>query len=621
MGDNYYGYTWEPGSVRVAENDTYIPEGRYPTPRATDWGDTDNIAHIRALWPMIAGLDPEKIAKLAQSWRTLSTQLTAAKNGLSRHGGKLAPEWTGEAASAFLERVGGSLYSLDQWIEAATKNAATIDRLASDIRTTKPKVEKLYKDWLAESKTEKAKRDADKKSFIQPNDKDDWIGFLGKHHIIPGSLGDKAYAATRDSISQEEIDQKYTRQALPLVQGLANHFTGAASTGVSLPGKFKGPTTFRTVDPGSLGPKPSAPGAGPGAPPPVPGGAVPAAPPPVAAAAPPAPPPVTKPGTPPAKPPIQLAGAPPAPPPAVLPAPTPVLPPGTPPVAPGPLPLPPPSAGRTLPTRPTLTPPGAPGKGGPGKAGGPARPTQPTLPGRTAGRGGGGPNPPNTPRLPGSPQAKGGRGAGPAKPTLPGRTGAPGTPNSGRGAPGRPGAGNGARPGLDGRKGRLGQPEAPGHGAPGRGAPGRGAPGRPGAGQPRLPGRTGAPPTRRTPGVTEPPEFRRSTPSTLPEMDEPHVRPPAKPSLGGRRQPGGPTSNEPLSGDRKRTVRPELTGRAGREGAHKVDTRPAVDAHRARPDTVAEAEEMFAPVESAPAVIERSDAPVAQHPGPALGRS
>ncbi|MFI5955628.1 hypothetical protein [Cryptosporangium sp. NPDC051539] len=621
MGDNYYGYTWEPGSVRVAEHDTYVPEGRYASLNATNWGDTDNIAHIRALWPMIAGLDPEKIAKLAQSWRTLSTQLTAAKNNLSRHGGRLAPEWTGDAANAFLERVGGSLYSLDQWIEAATKNAATIDRIANDIRTTKPKVQKLYNDWLAESKTEKAKRDADKTSSNQSQDSNDIIGFLGKHHVIPGSLGDKAYKWARDAVPQEEIDQKYTQQALPMVKNLANHFTSAASTGVSLPGKFKGPTTFKVVQPSYGGPKPGAPGAGPGAPPPVPGGTAPAAPPPVAAVAPPPPPlpPAAKlPGTPPGPPPVQLAGAPPAPP-AVLPAPAPppVAPPGTPPIAPGPLPAPlPPGARRTPPTRPTLTPPRPPGQGATG------RPNQPTLPGRTAGRGGGGPNPPNTPRLPGNPQAKGARGGGPAKPTLPGRTGAPGSPEAGRGAPGRSAA-NGARPGLDGRKGRLGQgerPGAPGRSASGRPASGRPGAGRPGAGQPRLPGRTGGPPIRRSSGVTEPPEFRRTTPSTLPDADEPHVRPPAKPSLGGRRQPGGPTSHEPLNGERSRTVRQELTGRAGREGGHQLDTRPAVDAPRGRAEAAA-AEEMFAPVESAPAVIERSDAPVAQHPGPALGRS
>ena len=245
MGD-YYGYTWQPGSVRVAEHDTYVPEGRTHLPRVTDFSDAVKVAHIRALWPMIQGLDAVKITGLAQSWRTLSTQLTTAKGGLDRAGGRLAPQWTGTASGAFLERVGGALYSLDQWIDAASTNAATIDRLANDVRTTQPRVEGIYRAWLMESANEKAKRDADA-GEITSQDWNDVIGLLSKGNTITD--GGFLHRWARDSVPQDEIDRKYTAQALPLVKKLADHFSSAAATGISLPGKFKGPTTFKLVQP------------------------------------------------------------------------------------------------------------------------------------------------------------------------------------------------------------------------------------------------------------------------------------------------------------------------------------------------------------------------------------
>lgn len=244
--EDYYGYTWEPGSVRVAEHDTYVPEGTAHLQRVTDFTDEVKVAHIRVLWPMIEGLDATKIADLAGNWRTLSTQLTSAKTGLSGAGGRLAPQWTGEASRAFLERVGGSLFSLDQWIEAASTNAATIGRLADDVRTTQPKVRRIYRDWLTESANQRAKRDKDADA-LTGQDLNDLVGMLSQSKSIAD--GGFLYRWARDSVPQDEIDRKYTALALPLVKKLAEHFSSAATTGVTLPGKFKGPTTFKSVRP------------------------------------------------------------------------------------------------------------------------------------------------------------------------------------------------------------------------------------------------------------------------------------------------------------------------------------------------------------------------------------
>ncbi|MFB9322577.1 WXG100 family type VII secretion target, partial [Cryptosporangium minutisporangium] len=262
MGDTYYGYAWDPTSVRVAEHDTYVPEGRTHLLRTTDFNDAEKVAHIRVLWPMIQGLDPVRIGNLAQHWRKLSTQLTTARNNLGRNGTRLQPQWTGEASRAFLERVGAALYSLDQWIEAAATNAATIDRLADDVRATQPKVQRIYNDWLAESATEKTKRDADAKAITLTQDGNDFFGFLSKYDIVRD--GGALYRWARESVPQDEIDQKYTALALPLVKNLADHFASAAATGLDLPGRFKGPTTVKLVQPAFGGAPPGSP---PGRPP------------------------------------------------------------------------------------------------------------------------------------------------------------------------------------------------------------------------------------------------------------------------------------------------------------------------------------------------------------------
>jgi len=646
MGE-YYGYTWDPRSVRVAEHDTYVPEGRVHALNATDFSDADRVAHIRVLWPMVQGLDPAKIADLAQSWRTLSSQLATAKAGVDRAGGRLAPQWTGRASRAFLERVGAALYSLDHWIEAAAANAATIDRLAEDVRTTQPRVEGIYRAWLMESAREKAKRDKDAEGITLTQDANDLIGLLSKDNTIAD--GGALYRWARDSVPQDEIDRKYTAQALPLVKKLADHFSGAATAGVSLPGRFKGPTTFKFV-------QPTFDGATPGLPPARPVSPVVSAVPPVVAA-PAAPAPVTpRVPTPPAVPlvPPQVPG---------------VRPPGLPgAVAPVARQSAPPAPARTAAPRPAL----------------------PALPGRTA---------PRVARpAPPLPPGQGRRGTAPTAPVLPGRTSKPGTPNGGRSVPalgtgGRPNSAGRARPGLEGRTNRPALPASPrtvapprlagravptgrnsprsgpaGHGAPGFGpadrhAPGvgpadRGAPafGPSDRGAERVsPGhpyasRGGAADRgarlfdaadRGGPGVgsrdrgwdrvdavdrggplvgpglgSEPPEFRRGAAPAPDDVAGP-ARPPRPASLGGRRARPLPSAAPAASAE---AARRELSGRAAPNGVQRPDTRPAVETRRA-PDAATASAEAFAPTGSARPVIERPDVPVAQPAGPALGRS
>lgn len=565
MGDDYYGYTWAPDTVRVAEHDTYVPEGRTHPQHVTDFDDADKVAHIRVLWPMIQGLDATKIADLAQSWRTLSAQLTSARGGLDRAGGRLAPHWTGTASRAFLERVGGALFSLDQWIDAATTNAATIGRLADDVRATQPRVEGFYRAWLNESAQEKAKRDADA-GQLSAQDLNDFLGALSKNNSIPdrGFL----YRWARDSVPQDEIDRKYTALALPLVRKLADHFASAAATGVSLPGRFKGPTTFKPVVPTF--------GSAPGLPP-----ALPASPPvprPVVA---PVPVPVSAPVTP-----VPSVGLPPGVP-VPVPVPVPVLGAGRPPGAPA---LP---AARSAPRPPALP-----------AATASARPGLPALPGRTAPRA----------ALP-PPSGRTRRGVGPttpAVPALPGRTRAPGAPatargTSARGSSGRTAVPPAAGPRLGGRTARAVRTTL-GRLIPGSAAPLRSIP-------PRLAGRIGEPVTgRRAPG-RETPEFRRPSPPPPDITADVGARPAAPPSLGGRR--GHPVSSE-ATGPAAAPARPELTGRTSDRS---LDTRPAVEPRRTGPDPVTAPDEAFAPADSAPPVIERPGTPVAQPAGPALGRA
>ncbi|GAA0263805.1 hypothetical protein [Cryptosporangium japonicum] len=561
--EDYYGYTWEPGSVRVAEHDTYVPEGTTHLQQATDFTDEVKVAHIRVLWPMIEGLDATKIADLAGSWRTLSTQLTSAKNGLSGAGGRLAPQWTGEASRAFLERVGGSLFSLDQWIEAASTNAATIGRLADDVRTTQPKVRRIYQDWLTESANERAKRDKDAQA-ITGQDLNDLVGMLSESNSIAD--GGFLYRWARDSVPQDEIDRKYTALALPLVKKLADHFSSAATTGITLPGKFKGPTTFKSVRPtfpsapGLPAVKPATPAIPVVAPPTVPSVEAPSG----ALPGPPA-----LPGARPPAVPVLAARPPTAPVLAARPPITPVL--GArPPIAPGSTPIARPASAPALPALPGRTAPRA------------ARPTVPPVSGQ------------------------GRRGPGkPAVPALPGRT---------RGMPGVP------RKGLTQRAGAL--PPAVGPRLGGRSAPvgsSRTEKTLPKAAPPHLPGRIGDPLKPISTSGSVPSEFRRARSTANEPGADPSAivpRSPTPPSLGGRR------GSTPLAASAPAMASaPELTGRAAPHGIQPPDTRPAVEGRRTGPDLVSMPEESFAPAESAPPVIERPTAPAAQPAGPALGRA
>ncbi len=532
QSEEFFGYRkpYIPGSAGVAN--TYAQANSTIPYQGTDWGSTD----VDSLWEMVRRESDERVFALAAMWRRASTLLDATRQNLQRHAEALQSKWTSPAGTVFMQKVGASLYSLDEWKQAADDNASGLEQLGAKIGQVQREMKAYYESYQAEQDKQAKKREDE-----------NWVGWVNPFGENPKSV--------------EDVRNEAKEGAVALVKPLAEMYMDVYFTKLGRGSVYQGPTNaaFRHEDAPAIPARPGSPGAAPGAPgvgggglprPGTPGtGDAPATPTPPPANpgidTPPAPP--APPGPPPAAAPegIDLAGGgAPAPAPPTAPAPTP---PG---VAPGPAPAPPTAPG--IPTN----------LGG--------RPTLP--PAGPAGR----PTPPNKASLPGTGRpAPAPRGPAPGKPTLPGTRGSGGAP-SGPGAPGNarraPAPGSPRLPGSTGPA--TGRPAAPRAGAPGtgrapqapslggnRGTPparpatgptgskpaspqlgGRGNPGSPGStGTPRA-GRPGAPAPR--PGVTKPDLIGRGT---APGAKAPAQGP--RPALGGRQvQPGIPT---PRSNGRK----------------------------------------------------------------------
>ncbi|WP_326550392.1 WXG100 family type VII secretion target [Micromonospora sp. NBC_01813] len=471
MSEDYFG--WRPVSVPYPYgNSDYVtvdhsdPNQRY---EPTVWSkDTTNI---ETMWGWIQNESDERVLAVAEMWRRITVLLESTRDNLQRYATALAAKWQSPAGEYFMERVGATLYSLDEWREAADSNYRGLEQLASTIKTAQQNFRPLWEQYIVVA--------ADPDKGWQWSDTYDWI---------PGLTG-----RTRQDVMDEFFDR-----ARDIMKPLADTYIDVYISHITRGTMFKGPTDAAVNHPQDIpapnpfGPPPGAPpGGGPGAPPGGPRPGLPGGPGPDALAPPQLPDGLNLAGgavTAPAPPPGSVV-----PPPGAGPAPSPppaVVPPGGSPIGPRPgspglgRPNLPPTPGGNRPTAPTRPPgpprPALPGAGAPSQAKGPAArgpaPKPPTLPGST------GPNSGARPPAPGS-RPPVGRGTPPTGPQLPGSTsGRPARPAGSAGRPATP------PPSLGGQR-PAAKPTASGPRLPGPATPG--AAGRAAPVKPQLPGRAG----------------------------------------------------------------------------------------------------------------------------------
>lgn len=506
MSEDYFG--WRPVSVPYPYGgNSYFPYD-YSDPNQryepTVWDK--NTTNIETMWGWIQNESDERVLAVAEMWRRIGVLLESTRNNLQRYATALAAKWESPAGEYFMQRVGATLYSLDEWRDAADSNCRGLEQLASTIKTAQQNFRSLWEQYIVEA--------ADPDKGLQWSDTYDWI---------PGLTGR----------TRQDVMDDYFERARDIIKPLADTYIDVYISHITQGTVFKGPTDAAVVYEedlpiGGPGAPPGAPGGAPGAPPGAPrpglpntlGLDAPAAPP-VGGQPQPAPPPPLPDG-------LNLAGGT-----VTAPAPPPVA--TTPPGGVGPAPSPPPAV---LP--PGATPPG-PRPGNPGTV----RPNLPPTPGG---------NRPNAPARP----------PGPPRPALPGAGGAPPANNPGaRGpAPKRPSlpgstgpAGSGARPPAPGSRPAAGRtappagPQLPGStsGRPARPAGSNAA--RPAAPPPSLGGQRPRPAAGKAPG-----------PARLPAPANPGAT--AKPAPVGPQLPGraGPTK---ASGSVGRGPGPTLGGQRG----------------------------------------------------------
>lgn len=481
----------------------------------TNWDNVD----IVKMWMMIQNQSDERAFAVADMWRRTAALLQATRDHLYRHAQVLAGKWTSDAGKYFLNQVGATLASLDEWHDVAKRHQEGLQQVANAIQTAQQKFPPLWERYQARERDQQSERD---NGFLKNTFTLNWDG----------------------AESFDDVKRQFHEEAKNITKPLADAFFDVSVNSLYTSGRFKGPTNAVVTDRSSI-PRggPTRPGGGParprvGAPPPPPPRLAQRPGMPNSTDVPTAPPPPPLPDG------VQLAGGvgvPTAPPPTAPTLPT------TPAVNPPPSTPMLPSAPSNLAGNRAASPPSRPnlpgGGGGSGPGSGPGQgsrrgpaPGRPTLPGSQ------GPGGPRT----GAPPA-GRRGAPPSKPTLPGNTGGPsgmrppglGSKSAGKGGPATPRLpGSTAGPGAGGTPGRPATPQLPGRGA-------AATPGKPGA--PATPGRG-------TPGAGQAPE----TPSTRPNLTGRGT---------GTNRPGGPTTGPD----------PSLGGRRGEPARAERDTerRPA----------------------------------------------
>ncbi|WFE22514.1 hypothetical protein O7621_03970 [Solwaraspora sp. WMMD937] len=475
MSDEYFG--WQPVSIPYvnAVNDYVVHDYSDPNQRYEPTVWDKETTNIETMWGWIQNESDERVIAVADMWHRIGVLLDSTRTNLQRYATALAAKWQSPAGEYFMQRVGATLYSLDEWKEAADSNRRGLEQLAGKIESTQQEFRVLWEQYTVEA--------ADPDNGLQWSDTYDWI---------PGTTGR----------TRKDVMNDYFERARDIIKPLADMYIDVYLSHITRGSTFRGPTdaavVYQSVTPTGIpsGPIAGPPGGAPGAPPrpEFAGRSEPPTAPGLDRSTPSPTPPLAVPDG------LHLAGGTVAPP--TAPPPVPNLPQ----TGAGPAPSPPPAV-----VPPGVTPgprPGAPGVSRPGAlppgASRPNPPLRPPGPPRPALPGAGGPPPnnpagrrpaPQRPSLPGStgPTPGGSRPPGPTgrPPVRPTPPAAPQLPGSAGGRPAGGGTGRPAAPppSLGGPRSRPAAPTAGAARLPQPAAPG--SAGRPAPAAPRLSGRAG----------------------------------------------------------------------------------------------------------------------------------
>lgn len=219
MSDNrYYGFTPVAMPSDIAMYDDYItPEeqAQEPTYEPTQWGDF-NRANIDTMWEWIKNESDERVTATADMWRRIGTLLDNTSTHLRRFADALDKKWNSDASKVFMEEIGRSLYSMDEWKTIASTNAAGLDTLAASIKKNQEKAKPIYLNYV--------------KAITKPGS-------------VAGSAPEEGWFSTESEDDRKKrLREDYTKQIKPFVQDVANTYMDVYFYHLSRGGKFKGPT-------------------------------------------------------------------------------------------------------------------------------------------------------------------------------------------------------------------------------------------------------------------------------------------------------------------------------------------------------------------------------------------
>ncbi|GAA5185157.1 hypothetical protein GCM10023322_28250 [Rugosimonospora acidiphila] len=228
--DKYYGYTPIPIPAPAAASDDYISVSQITKEAAyqpTQWDD-DRRVTIDNLWMMVQRESDERVTATADMWRRVESLLETTGNNLRRYADALAKKWDSDAGRAFLQQVGRSLYSIDEWKGIAQTNAAGLDLLAASIKKNQEKAKPIWQTYV--------------KAIQQPGS-------------VPGSAPKQPNVLLFWESPESEGDRKtrlrkeYADKIKPYAKDLADTYMDVYFYHLSRGTKFKGPTDAAFASP------------------------------------------------------------------------------------------------------------------------------------------------------------------------------------------------------------------------------------------------------------------------------------------------------------------------------------------------------------------------------------
>ncbi len=238
---NNYGYTFAPDYIPEAgdpKKDLYS-KGVMPTPGPpTDWSGMT----IQMMVPMLNALHEGQYTGAATIWNNIVSQLTDMNTTMGNAGNTMMPGWDptkSDAATAFYQQLGASLYSYQSWILFATQNKTALEGVATAITQAKKDMGPIYKNFLSEYNT-----NVSKANYYDTAAGQSEIMKLGVAEAAGGGMPDVSTDDFKKPYLQaaQAAISKYSDQARAVMQTLAGAYSqnwGALNEGIT----FQGPKT------------------------------------------------------------------------------------------------------------------------------------------------------------------------------------------------------------------------------------------------------------------------------------------------------------------------------------------------------------------------------------------